>query len=89
MFAANRSGNKKPGYTVVDPEPAASPDDLVTVAQFADQLTADLYRVHLESEGIEGMVFGNSFSRRHPRYVLQVRSEDAPRATEVLKLERS
>lgn len=89
MFAAKKNGQKKPGYVVVDPQSATSSDDLVIVAHFTDQLTADLHRVHLESEGIESVVLGNSFSRRQGRYVMQVRAEDAPRAMEILNRELS
>lgn len=87
LFAVNRSGEKKPNYRVLDPEPSSSPDAFVTVAQFTDQITADLHRVHLESEGIEGIVTGTPYSRRQAGYALQVRAEDAPRAVEILNCE--
>ena len=73
-------------------DPAMSPDELVTVARFHLPNDAELYRIKLESQGINSAVFGGALGGvlsgsilRGRGIELRVRARDADRAAHILQ----
>jgi hypothetical protein len=69
--------------------PAGDPDQLVTVGRYIDPKAAEFARSRLESDGLAAFIQGGGLTALLPiatvfPILLQVRSEDAGRAAEIL-----
>ena len=67
------------------------PDELITIAQFADSCEANLAKQLLADFGIEAVVTGENFANLYPGSIsmqlveLQVRESQSQQAREILK----